>query len=133
MLINTPPFNEKEFLLGLLSIIESNYGKELRFIMSHKFDSIDVSIVNHIPMLKKSSLDISIKKFINEWFREAEQRGLVSFIKPHYYQLTDLGYKSALSAKPPLINFVKNNPRFTITASIAFGGILVTLITSLPK
>ena len=130
---NTPPFKEKEFLLGLLASASALHGEELRFVMAHKFESINVGIAGNMPTLAALAGDIAIKKFISEWFREAEQRGLVTFVKPHHYRFTEAGYNAALSAKRPIMNFVKNNPTFTITASIAFGGVLVTLITSLSK
>jgi len=120
MSTNTPPFNEKEFLLGLLSIIEGEHGKELRFIMDHKFDSIDTSIPNYIPTLKKLSSDNSIKKFIMQWFKEAETRKLVSFVKPQYYQFTELGYNQAAIKKSPVTSFCKREYKWLIPVCLSF-------------
>ena len=128
MSTNTPPFNEKEFLLGLLSIVESEHGKELRFIMDHKFDSIDLSILAHMPTLNHLSSDICIKKFIMQWFKEAETRKLVSFVKPQHYHFTELGYNQALSKNNPIKQFIKNNPKYTITTAVAFSVAIFTAI-----
>ena len=60
MSTNTPPFNEKKFVLGLLSILESKPGAEFRFIVEHKFYSIDLDLLDFLPTLKKLSSDIYI-------------------------------------------------------------------------
>lgn len=125
---NTPPFNEKEFLLGLLSIVENEHGKELRFIMEHKFDSIDLDILNHLPTLKKLSSDIAIKKFISQWFAEAEKRNLVTPLRPQHYKLSGHGYKLSLAKKSPISQFIENNPKYVITTTITFAAAIFAII-----
>ena len=119
MSTNTPPFNEKEFLLGLLSIVENEYGKELRFVMEHKFDSIDLDILSHLPTLKKLSSDICIKKFISQWFAEAEKRNLVIPLKPQHFKFTEHGYKLSITNKNPMRQFIKSHPKYVITTIIS--------------
>ena len=77
MEISTPAFNEKEFLLGLLAITKEKFGSELRFIMAHKFSSIDLDIIEQMPTLKKRSQKIEIKMYLSQWFAEALTRNLV--------------------------------------------------------
>ena len=125
---STPSFNEKEFLLGLLSTVESEHNSELRFIMKYKFDSIDLSILDHMPSLKELSKDNSIKKFIMEWFKEAEERKLVSFEKPQHYKFTEFGYNQALIKKSPITSFCKREYKWLIPVCLSFAlGIIAIL------
>ncbi|GLX76673.1 hypothetical protein tinsulaeT_00130 [Thalassotalea insulae] len=110
MEISTPAFNEKEFLLGLLAITKEKFGSELRFIMEHKFSSIDLDIIEYMPTLKKHSQKIEIKKYLSQWFAEALARNLV--IRPtkdHHFVFSKQGYEAALINKSPVKYFAKNH------------------------
>ena len=118
---NTPPFNEKEFLLGLLKIVSKEYGSEERFIFQHKFNTDDLSILSAMPTLKKHEQTILAKKFISQWMAEALSRGLVERRShdPAVY-LTRLGYEKSVRAKSPFEHFVKSEYKWLIPVSISF-------------
>ena len=63
-----------------------------------------------------------------QWFKEAEARKLVSFVKPQHYKLTELGYSRALSKKNPIKQFIKYNPKFVITTTVAFSAAIFTAV-----
>jgi hypothetical protein len=128
MEINTPAFNEKEFLSSLLSTVEKKYGIELRHILEHSFSAIDVDIAKQIPSLKKEIDNISIKKFICQWFEEAQVRELV--IRPtkdQSYKLSKSGYAKALKNKHLLKHFWVEHWKYIVTTSLAFIASIVAI------
>jgi hypothetical protein len=129
MEINTPAFKEEEFLSGLLSIVEKKYGTELRHILEHSFSAIDIDIAKKIPTLKKVTDNILIKKFISQWFEEAQVRELV--IRPtkdQNYNFSKKGYEKALKNKHPLIHFWVEHWKYLVTTSLAFTAGIVAII-----
>jgi hypothetical protein len=73
-----------------------------------------------MPTLSDLSSDICIKKFIMQWFKEAEARKLVSFTKPQHYQFTELGYNQALIEKSPVSSFCKNEYKWLVPVCLSF-------------
>ena len=132
MEINTPAFKEKEFLSGLLSIVENKYGSELRHILDHSFSAIDVDIAKQIPSLKKDIDNILIKKFISQWFEEAQVRGLVICPTVDFnYTFSKTGYEKAIRNKHRLKHFCVEHWKYIVTTTIAFLGIIVAILATI--
>ena len=122
MELNTPPFNEKEFLLSLLAIVHNKFGGELRHIFIHKFNSIEP---NDYPNIKSFSSGGHLsKKFISQWFAEAEKRGFVKVNQNHFFNFTEQGYAKAKSHKNPFKYFVTNHWAWAL-------GIFLTLVNTI--
>jgi len=129
MEISTPEFNEKEFLLGLLAITKEKFGSELRFIMAHKFSSIDLDIIEQMPTLKKHSQKIEIKKYLSQWFAEALTRDLViQPTKDHHFVFSKQGYEAALIKKNPVKYFAKNHWAWSTGIVIGALAIIVKVV-----
>jgi hypothetical protein len=129
MEINTPAFNEKEFLSSLLSIVEKKYGTELRHILEHSFSAIDVDIAKQIPSLKNDINNIAIKKFICQWFEEAQVRELVVRpTKDQSYKLSRSGYAKALKNKNRLKHFWAEHWKYIVTTLLAVIVLIVAIL-----
>jgi hypothetical protein len=129
MEINTPAFKEKEFLSGLLSFVEKKYGSELRHILDHSFSAIDIDVAKQIPTFKKDTDNILIRKFICQWFEEAQVRGLV--IRPtkdQSYTFSKSGYEKAIKNKHRLSYFWAEHWKYIVTTSLAFIAAIVAII-----
>lgn len=130
MEINSIPFNEKKFILAILSVLNKKYGNEQRFIFDHKFVSIDVDIIPYISEFKNSD-DVGIRnKSIMYWFKEAETRKLLQYSKGAY-QITEQGYNRALGIKHPVKTFFKNHLIASFAAGVTLTASLINLIAAI--
>ena len=128
MEINTVPFNEKQFLLGLLSVLQQKFGDEQRFIFQHKFSSIDTELLEHIEDLKKHADDIAIKKHISQWFQEAASRKLIETASNEYYKITEKGLDAALKYKHPIHRFCLVHWKYIVTTTLAFIVVVIAVL-----
>jgi len=127
---NTPPFNEKRFLLCLLSIFSDKYGDERRFLDRYTFNAIEPDHYQALWEIYNSS-DTSRKKFIYEWFKEAEVRGFVKVHQNHFYKLTDEGYDLAIKYKHRVKSFIKNHLVMSVTVGTTLVASLINLLAAL--
>jgi hypothetical protein len=118
---NTPPFREKEFLAAMLSMIEEEYGSELRYIFDRRFSGVDIEIAKRIPSLRDKLDDILIKKFVSEWFKEAKTRRLVNQPTTDVsFCISTQGYEKAIRNRDRLKYFWREHWKYIVTTSLAF-------------
>jgi hypothetical protein len=117
MELNTPPFNEKEFLLSLLTVVSGKFGSEQRHIFTHKFNSIEPIDYPNIKSFRAN--EHLSKKFISQWFAEAERRKFVTPSQNHFYNLTESGYEKANQYKHPIKYFYSNNYKWAVPIVIS--------------
>ena len=128
MEINCLPFNEKQFLSGVRKHLEEMYGSENRFILSHKFPPDDLSVIKHIPELKRESGNVLIKKYLSEWFREASVREYFEIHRSSHYVLTTKGAEKMAYYKNPVGHFAKAHWKWLVGTSLTFVAVLVAII-----
>lgn len=108
--------------------MNSKYGNELRFISIHRFTPDDLEVINFVPDLKNEAGNILIKKYIYEWFREAETRGDLDKLGQETYLLNEQGLAKIRVYKSPIKAFFQEHWKWLVTASMAFGGMVIAII-----
>ncbi|MBU3020661.1 hypothetical protein [Aestuariibacter sp. A3R04] len=120
MEINSVPFNQKEFLRGAIDLLSDKFGEEERFILNHKLDCTDLSLLPFFPTLNAEKENISIKKFMLYWFKEAEARGFVESSNNQHFLFTNKGLRKARHACNPVKFFFKAHWKFVVSAVLSF-------------
>ena len=106
----------------------SKYGNELRFISIHRFTPNDLEVINFVPDLKDESENILIKKYVYEWFREAETRGDLDKLGQDAYLLNEHGLMKIRVYKSPVKAFFQEHWKWLVTASMAFVGMVIAIV-----
>lgn len=120
MEINSVPFNQKEFLRGVLDMLQEKFGEERRFLLTHKIDCIDLSLLAFFPTLNSEKENISIKKYLLQWYKEAHVRGLVKTSNDQHFILTAKGLRKANQINNPIKSFFRIHWKFVVPIVLSF-------------
>ena len=124
--METFTFQEKKFILHLLSEYEKEYGNNMQFIHEYKFGVISLDIKESFPFLYDQEHQQNNQKLITPWFKEACARGYLipsSSNNSITFKFSDEGYQKALALKHPIKTFAFKHWMWTL-------GIVLTIINT---